>query len=432
MGWTSYNKFGEVILSADTLDGFSSEDFLFKAGDVVLGNLGVELIGGNLYVKNPANNAQGHLTETALEFGVSGYDWSLARTAANVAQLGAGDKIRDTSDPLTGNDLARKFYVDSVLDAHVTDTGDAHDASAISYAGGPGTSATNVEGALDELSTEKADVTYVNSEIVSASATAMPTGTLLDFAGSAAPTGFLVCNGAEVSRTTYADLDSVIGTTFGAYTNGAGGAGTTHLRLPDFRGRTAVGAGTGAGDNAAGAAGSTPSGTALSARNRGAWGGGETHVLTPAQAPLRAHTHSGTTENDNIDHGHSGTTADINQNHTHSGSTGTVSSDHGHNFTFAAIDNTAVVAGVGGNRVVTISATGQGNTSGTQGITANHTHGFSTGTVSSGHTHNFSTGGRSAFHQHGFTTGNPSVAEANGTAHNNVQPFLVVNKIIKT
>lgn len=42
------------------------------------------------------------------------------------------------------------------------------------------------------------------------------TGTVLPFAGSAAPTGWLLCYGQAVSRTTYATLFAVIGTTFGA------------------------------------------------------------------------------------------------------------------------------------------------------------------------------------------------------------------------
>lgn len=63
-----------------------------------------------------------------------------------------------------------------------------------------------------------------------------PCGAVAVFAMSSAPTGWLKCNGAEVSRTAYAALDAVIGTTYGAYTNGAGGAGTSHFRLPDLRG----------------------------------------------------------------------------------------------------------------------------------------------------------------------------------------------------
>ena len=48
--------------------------------------------------------------------------------------------------------------------------------------------------------------------------------------------GWLLCNGAAVSRTTYAALFAKIGTTFGA------GDGSTTFNLPDFRGRTFWGA----------------------------------------------------------------------------------------------------------------------------------------------------------------------------------------------
>lgn len=65
------------------------------------------------------------------------------------------------------------------------------------------------------------------------------TGMVIPYAGSAAPSGFLLCNGAEISRTTYAGLFSVIGTTFGA------GNGTTTFNVPDTRGRSIIGVGTG-------------------------------------------------------------------------------------------------------------------------------------------------------------------------------------------
>lgn len=55
-----------------------------------------------------------------------------------------------------------------------------------------------------------------------------PVGGYLMFAGSAAPTNFLACNGAAVSRTTYSALFAVIGTTYGA------GDGTTTFNLPTF------------------------------------------------------------------------------------------------------------------------------------------------------------------------------------------------------
>lgn len=60
----------------------------------------------------------------------------------------------------------------------------------------------------------------------------VPPGCVLPFAGSGTvPTGFLLCNGAAVSRTTYADLFTALGTTYGT------GDGSTTFNIPDFRGR---------------------------------------------------------------------------------------------------------------------------------------------------------------------------------------------------
>lgn len=65
-----------------------------------------------------------------------------------------------------------------------------------------------------------------------------PSGVVSMFAGAAAPTGWLLCNGAAVSRTTYADLFAVVGSTYGA------GNGSTTFNVPDFRDRVPVGAGS--------------------------------------------------------------------------------------------------------------------------------------------------------------------------------------------
>jgi hypothetical protein len=59
---------------------------------------------------------------------------------------------------------------------------------------------------------------------------AAPPGAVMAFARSSVPTGWLKCNGAAVSRTTYADLFAAIGTTYGA------GDGSTTFNLPDLRG----------------------------------------------------------------------------------------------------------------------------------------------------------------------------------------------------
>jgi len=65
----------------------------------------------------------------------------------------------------------------------------------------------------------------------------VPTGSLLDFAGTAAPSGYLLCDGSAVIRATYAALFSAIGTTWGA------GNGTTTFNVPDLRRKTTMGSG---------------------------------------------------------------------------------------------------------------------------------------------------------------------------------------------
>ncbi len=65
---------------------------------------------------------------------------------------------------------------------------------------------------------------------------ATPAGVVLPFAGSAAPTGFLMCDGSSVLRASYPDLFTAIGTTFGSVDG-------THFTLPDMRGRSVLGVG---------------------------------------------------------------------------------------------------------------------------------------------------------------------------------------------
>lgn len=108
------------------------------------------------------------------------------------------------------------------------------------------------------------------------------TGTVLDFAGSAAPDGWLLCYGQAISRSDYSVLFAKIGTTFGA------GDGSTTFNLPDCRGRVSAGK-----DNMGGTAASrmTASAGGIDAATLGAAGGAATHALTVAQMPSHTHTY---------------------------------------------------------------------------------------------------------------------------------------------
>ena len=60
-----------------------------------------------------------------------------------------------------------------------------------------------------------------------------PAGVMYDYAGTAAPSGFMMCDGAAISRVTYAGLFAALGTSYGV------GDGSTTFNIPDFRGRFA-------------------------------------------------------------------------------------------------------------------------------------------------------------------------------------------------
>lgn len=93
-------------------------------------------------------------------------------------------------------------------------------------------------------------------------------GTIKDFGQAALPGGWLLCDGAAVSRAIYAALFAAIGVVWGA------GDGATTFNVPDCRGRSRVGVGQGAG---------------LTNRVLAASAGAEVHVLTTAEIALHDH-----------------------------------------------------------------------------------------------------------------------------------------------
>lgn len=153
-------------------------------------------------------------------------------------------------------------------------------------AGAAGTiTGTNAEGTSTSFA--RADHDHALSSALSNALA--PTGSIMAFAGTVAPTGWLLCDGSQQPVATYGALDAVLGTTYGNRTNGSGGSGSSHFRLPDLRGRVPAGK-----DDMGGSAASRLTTKVLSAANTlGATGGAQTHTLTTSEMPAHDHDRAG-------------------------------------------------------------------------------------------------------------------------------------------
>src|SRR4029077_6654555 len=112
---------------------------------------------------------------------------------------------------------------------------------------------------------------------------AVPIGTVVDFAGANAPTGWFLCQGQQLDRTTFADLFAIIGTTYGT-----GGANT--FALPDCRGRFVA-----ALDAGVGRIGDPAYNAGLNGNVMGSAGGRHVNVMSVNEMPAHGHTASTST-----------------------------------------------------------------------------------------------------------------------------------------
>jgi microcystin-dependent protein len=116
----------------------------------------------------------------------------------------------------------------------------------------------------------------------------LPVGTMIMYAGGSAPTGWILCYGQELSRSTYSALFAVTSTTFGV------GNGSTTFNVPDLRGRAV------AGRDDMGSVSANRLTSPINGDTLGATGGTQTHTLTTGESPVLtgttssdgAHTHT--------------------------------------------------------------------------------------------------------------------------------------------
>lgn len=234
---------------------------------------------------------------------------------------------------------------------------------------------------------------------------AFSSGMLVPYAGGSAPSGWLLCYGQAVSRTTYAALFSAIGTVYG------GGDGSTTFNLPDLRGRVIAG--------------------------QDDMGGTSADRLTSAGANVTANVNGATSSSTSV---------------TLDGNSGTI--EVGMVVTGSGISGTVTVAAVASQTSITLSsaqtlADDAALTFGMNGDVLGAAGGSETHTLTeaelAAHSHSLGTNGRvqvgndnGEAYSGKWVSGSGSTITystqetGSDTAHNNVQPTIVLNYIIKT
>lgn len=215
-------------------------------------------------------------------------------------------------------------------------------------------------------------VTIAQLDTVTVTPFLCPTGVVLPFASATLPSGWLFCQGQAISRTTYSTLFAAIGTAYGV------GDGVTTFNVPNLTQRIPMGFQDGNGNAVLGNS-----------------GGELTHILSTTEMPSHAHTLTSAT---------TGVT-------TAQALTGITVNDPGHTHTYSNPVGSTLNIQAGATQI--FYPGGSTNTgSNTTGITLTdpkHIHTM----VDPGHNH-------------------PIANTGGGAAHNNLQPYVVTNYIIKT
>lgn len=198
-----------------------------------------------LYVNEPTANKKGgegpggNFTRVGL--GVR-YEPTIAQATTNIAQYQVGELVFVHSASTDSTGANSRIYVKKSNTAlEWKDVGEPHPASVTStmLAASAVTEGKIATGAV--TSAKILDATITNADLdAHTKGGLVPIGTILPYGGSSAPTSYVLCDGTSYNSTTapqYANLFSVIGTTFG-------GSGAAAFNVPDFRDRLPLGKGS--------------------------------------------------------------------------------------------------------------------------------------------------------------------------------------------
>lgn len=253
--------------SADiTVSGSAAQNMLLKLTGVLTGNIGLLLPAvGSFYVIQ--NNTTGSFSVTVKTVAVGSTGDVLTQAATGLFETD-GTNAKWVSSPTgsitLGGDLSGTASAAQVIATHLSSPLPlaqggigAVSLAAAGIVSGPGSSTANdIPKFADTSGKVLADgftVGTAANNIVQLTgagalpavsganltnlpaAAAVPSGTVIVFAGTSTPTDYLLCDGSAVSRATYSTLFGVVGTTYGS------GDGSSTFNVPDLRGRAPFG-----------------------------------------------------------------------------------------------------------------------------------------------------------------------------------------------
>jgi hypothetical protein len=233
------NNTTQTDFNISCLDNLSISTPPTRSIEIDAGSGGLELSTEGLMTLT--GNTGIDLTSTTGDIIMSATDMTIGTTtgAVNINSASGGGMTATTND-LSLISTAGNIYIDAygattieggsvaVTSASTFNTTSNSDTNIISTTGD-----VNLLSSNGAINIEANISTYLNApEIIippTSSFTFIPTGTVIMKITSGVPDGYLYCDGAAISRTTYARLYAEIGTTYGA------GNGTTTFNKPDFR-----------------------------------------------------------------------------------------------------------------------------------------------------------------------------------------------------